>query len=202
MSRLFVFCALVACLCGNSIADVIIDEADFGDDFSNDPNAPTAFGSLEIGKTIVSGITSYIDLFEDPDIFTFTIDPDRRLDSVSFLSIDDDRHFFGLDDGNTSDSGNGTQLLIATLVGGDDIDVNLLQLAPGDQFFGGTHQPGPLGPGDYTIWFQENTIEGVFGYAIALETSAVSAIPEPASGVLLCVLGAMCGVRRRRRSRR
>ncbi|QEF97008.1 hypothetical protein Mal15_10380 [Stieleria maiorica] len=197
MTRLVLLSVLVACFSGSLVAEVVINESDYGDDFSNLPNAPTDFGTLELGETTVNGLTSYINFFEDPDIFTFTVAPGQRLDSVSFLSFDDDGHFFGLDAGSTSDSGNGTQLLIATLVGGPDLNVNLLNLTPSEQDFGGTHTPGPLAAGDYTIWIQENTIEGVFGYSLALQTSAV-AIPEPSSAFALCVLGGALLIRRRR----
>lgn len=205
MLRILSVLSLSAVFLSPVLADAVIEEADFGNDFSNDSSNPTSFGSLVVGTTTVSGAieTPPQEIGPpDADIFTFTIDPGVVLDSVTLLSIDGDRHFFGLDDGNTSvdpNTGNGNQLLIATVVGDTSVNINLLGLSLAEQEFksAGDVATVPLGPGDYTIWLQENS-EGFFEYTLALQTS-VTSIPEPSSVLALGLAGVCVAMRRRRR---
>jgi MprA protease rhombosortase-interaction domain-containing protein len=178
-------------------AEVVISESDFGDDYSNNPNAPSELGTLELGETRVEG-TVITDFDPDADIFTFTVAANQRLDAIILNSLDEDGHFFGFDDGNTSDSGAGTELLVARLIGGGDIGSNLLgPVPPGQTSFGGTGVTLPAAAGDYTVWVQEN-LPGVYGYSLTLQTSAL-AVPEPASALILLAIGGAVSCRRRSR---
>ncbi len=198
----------VACLLGvllsisSASADPVLLFSEFDDgegnvqDLSNNPLMPTSIGVLPIGEGEVLGAVNTTSTFPedaDADIFTFNVADNTTLDSV-VVTISGSRHFFGLDDGNTSDSGNGTQLLIATLISGTTD--NLLDLTNAQQTFGGQGAGGQLGPGDYTIWVQENS-PGFYDYSIILTTSA-AAIPEPSSAIALLALASGLVLRRRR----
>lgn len=198
MSRIALFGLLLVSISSTVVAEVVINESDFGGDFSNLPNDPTQLGVLALGDTVVNGeIITVPDA--DADLFTFTIDANQKLDAIILDSLDGDRHFFGFDDGNTSDSGNGSQLLVARLIQGSDIGSNLLGPVPVGLNFGGTGVPDTVGPGDYTVWVQENN-SGVYAYSLRIQTSA-SAVPEPSSLIALCGIGAVMGLRRRKRKR-
>lgn len=183
---------------------LLFDEFDDGEgneqDLSNNPMLPTSIGVLPVGEGEVRGAVITTSTFPedaDADIFTFNVADNTTLDSV-VVTISGSRHFFGLDDGNTSvdpNTGNGTQLLIATLIGGTT--GNLLTLANAEQTFGGQGAGGQLGAGDYTIWVQENN-PGFYDYSIILTTSA-AAIPEPSSAIALFALASGFVLRRRRR---
>jgi hypothetical protein len=53
------------------------------------------------------------------------------------------------------------------------------------------------GPGDYTIWLQENAISDPYTYALSLDVGVV-AIPEPSAVLLLSVAALGVVIRRRR----
>ncbi|TWU05592.1 hypothetical protein [Stieleria varia] len=189
--------------CSNGSAEIVFSEFDLATDLSNLPTAPTSIGTLALGANevegaLVQGEVNELDI--DPDIFTFTIGAGQVLDSVILLDFEGDGHFFGLDDGTTSDFGNGTQLLIATLVGdAGTLNINLLDLTTAQQNFGGQGVTAPLGAGDYTIWVQENLAEfNVFTYTVQLNTSA-AAVPEPGCFVALVGLSVAAITQRRRR---
>lgn len=179
-------------------ADVIIDEFEFGGDFSDLPSAPTSIGTLQVGRTEILGVI-ITEFDADPDLITFQVASGNQLDAIELLSLDGDRHFFGLDDGPTSvdpNTGNGTQLLIARLISGSDIGSNLLGPVPSGVDFGGSKSPGPVGPGEYTLWIQENA-GGFWGYQLGLDVSVV-AVPEPSTAALLAGGCTLLLLRRRR----
>ena len=200
MLRVFILGVLLVCISGDGFADAVIDEANFGGDFSDAPGSPTDIGVLELGNTDVFGTLIRLpEVFDDEgsDVFTFVVDAGQVLDSIELTSLDGDGHFWGFDDGDTSDSGQANELWVARLISGTDVGTDLLgPVRPGSNFFG-SGVPGTIGAGDYTVWVRE-TNEGVFGYSMTLRTSAVS-VPEPSSLVLLSGVGAVAGLRRKRR---
>mgnify|MGYP003634727948 CR=1 FL=1 len=192
-------CGLVCC--SPAYSAVVYDETDIGSgDLSNDPNAPKALGALNVGVSEIIGVIESIDdgfvVVPDPDIFTFSVAAGRQLDSIFINFGTGSNHFVGIDDGPTSDSGNGTQLLVATLWSNTDNNVNLLDLTTAQQTFNGSGVTAPLGPGDYTVWVQENS-EGGWDYS-TLVTISATAVPEP-SGILLAAVPLFVWTRRRRR---
>ncbi|MCO8121189.1 PEP-CTERM sorting domain-containing protein [Stieleria sp. TO1_6] len=202
MVRVFLLSAFVGLLSVNGFADVVTlfvdDEPGLGEDLSNDSMNPTQLGVLPVGQSQVLGVLFNVESDNDPDIFTFNVAPNQTLDSIT-VSIEGDRHFFGLDAGPTSvdpNTGNGSDLLIAALIGGNTGNL----LIPGniDIDYGGSGVTTPLGPGDYTIWIQETAVDDLYPYTVTFETS-VAAVPEPSSLALFCIAGAVVGCRRRRR---
>jgi hypothetical protein len=180
-------------------ADVVIDEFDLpGQDFSDDSDAPTPLGVLGAGLTEIVGVVISTQFAPDADLLTFNIAPGTQLDSISLNAFDGERHFFGLDEGARSvdpNTGNGQELLIARLAGASEVGSDLLGPVPASLNFGPSDTPTSLGPGDYTMWIQENN-QGFYGYSLTLE---VSAIPEPSAA---CVLWLGAGVVLCRRGRR
>ena len=202
MNRFTVWTFVFLLLTTRCFADAAIHEDDFGGDFASDPSAPTNIGSLEVGVTTVEGVVITQDVFTaDADIFTFTIDSGHQLDSLKLLYFEgEENHFIGFDEGNTStdpNSGSGADLLIAHRVNQDDSDLELLPLTTAEQFFGGSGAPSPVGPGDYTVWLQEND-PGGYAWGVDLRV-VVAAVPEPSS--LLALSAVACGVICRRRKR-
>ena len=192
-----VLLALTASFCQ---AEVVINESDFGD-FSDSPIAPTPFGTLELGNTVVNGIIESVDFKQDADIFTFTVAAGHRLDAILLNSLDEDRHFFAFDEGNSNNPATGRDFLLARLIGGTDINSDILGPVPAGLNYGSPESAAgisPVGPGEYSVWMRE-TNEGVFGFSLTLQTSAVS-VPEPSSVSLLFAIGG--GLICRRRPRR
>ncbi len=187
-----------------TVSEFDFDEFQNSDDYFSDlPSAPTPIGELQVGSTLVAGFLGPV-LF-DADIFTFTIAPGTQLNAITVISIDGDGHFFGLDAGNTtidpSANYDGSSLLVARLFGGVDIDSDLMDPVPATGVnFNLANDRVTAGPGDYTIWLQENAISDPYTYALSLDVGVgVAAIPEPSSVLLLSVAATGLAVRRRRR---
>lgn len=171
------------------------DEGVLGD-LSNDPLAPTSLGVLAEGPHTVSGTTTDQPL--DADFFTFEVAPGTALASIvldgysgppagggSFLALEDAPVF-----SSTVDASGflGTALigrLPGSLVGEDVLD------DVGTAVFGGAGFTGELGPGTYTLWYQETG--GPTGYAFTLNI-----VPAPGAAALLGLAG--IGATRRRRA--
>ncbi|MEM1424140.1 MAG: hypothetical protein AAGH64_09070 [Planctomycetota bacterium] len=169
------------------------DESVMGD-LSGDETMPTSLGALAEGTTTVSGST--IALPVDAEFFSFEILPGTELGSIvladytgplgggSFIALTAGVGFTSLFDPNdylgTALVGTQTGALV-----GDDIldDLN-------DRAFGGQGFSQPLGPGEYTIWYQETA--GATDYSFALNV-----IPAPGAAVLLGGAGVFAMRRRR-----
>ena len=170
------------------------DEAMMGD-LSSDETMPTALGALAEGTTTVSGSTIAVPV--DADFFSFEILPGTALGSIvlrdyagppgggSFIALTEGVGFSTLFDPSLY---LGTAL-IGTQTGalaGDDVLDDIANLA-----FGGLGFDRPLGPGTYTIWYQETAGETDY-------TFELNVVPAPGTAMLLG--GAGVFVMRRRRS--
>jgi PEP-CTERM motif len=186
--------ALVPIILTGTAQALVLNENTFGD-LSNDNLAPTPL-SLDLGVNRIGG-TMGRDLPSDPvdrDIFTFTLAPGRILTSINVLVFTPtNQSFYAIAPGNTIDDSDPATHLSNTLVKTtgellDDLETN--------PYSGGTGLTAPLGPGTYTIWFQE--LSSVVTYDIAY-TVAASPVPEPGTAFFGCAMLAACGAARRRR---
>ncbi len=178
----------IAAAAGAAAADVVWDESVNGS-FSADGFAPTQLGVLMLGANRVLGT---LDVMPDitPDYFTFQIAAGQQLAAIILeryapASGEQQQSFIALQAGPQVTSEFDTSVFLgATLVGGlpgslegEDI---LDDLA--NPLFGGQGFLPPLGPGVYSIWFQE-TAEAV-DYTLSFVV-----IPAPATGLALVGLG-------------
>ncbi|GAB5496497.1 MAG: hypothetical protein Phyf2KO_15770 [Phycisphaerales bacterium] len=186
------FAVGVAFTAVSAAADIRWDE-DIDGDLSSDNFNPTllAFGP---GSNMVFGDTAPEPNF-DPDFFTFVIPAGFELSSVIFEEYDrvNEQSFFAVEVGSQiTDTGDPSGLLSALLIGtvngtmqGDELLDNLQN----PNVFGGFN--GNLGPGTYTFWFQETSVETNYGFDFVL-----TPIPAPASIAVLS--GGLLLARRRR----
>jgi hypothetical protein len=185
-------CAALA-IAPASLAQVAWDEAIDGD-LSDNELAPTDLAQFSEGSNIVSG-SSVPDPDLDRDFFTFEIPAGLELDRIvllqydttqtqSFIALENEAFFSQLQDP--------FQWLGATLFGdpnlgngvGDDILDDL-----GMPLFGGEGFSGNLGPGVYTIWYQETAAPVDYSFDFVL-------IPAP--GAMLFGVAGLAALRRRR----
>lgn len=186
-------------VCAGSIAiagDVAWDESVNGD-LSNDGFNTTSLGLLANGSNRVLGTTSPDPDF-DPDYFSFEIGAGQQLVAIILERYapefgGEEQSFFALQAGPQVTSDFDTSVFLgATLIGGlpgsqqgenflDDLESSI---------FGGQGFSGPLGPGVYSVWFQE-TAQGI-GY-----TFDFVVVPSPASIALLGAAGLTIARRRR-----
>jgi hypothetical protein len=179
----------LAVLAAAAAANVAYDESISGD-LSNDGFTPTALGTLALGSNRVLGtLETQPDI--NPDYFTFEIAVGQQLVAIvleqySPNSGEEQQSFIALQAGPQVTSDFDTSVFLgATLIGalpgsaqGDDVLDDL-----GSPLFGGQGFTGPLGPGVYSVWFQE-TAEGI-SYALDLQ---VTPIPAPAAALGLAGL--------------
>lgn len=165
-------------------------------ELSDDNLAPTPL-VFQLGSNRVSGATVPSNNQGEPDrdFFTFTIPQGWSLTQVVLASYtnEDDLAFLAIG-GETSFSNTiGSDILGAALIGdglgisvGDDVldDLATGQVA-GDGF------TTPLGPGDYSIWYQETA--GNTTYTLDFQV-----VPEPTGAGLLLMAGTALIARRRR----
>lgn len=169
------------------------DESVSGD-LSGDQSMPTSLGVLAEGTTTVAGSTAPVPI--DQDFFSFEILPGTALGSItlanydgpfgggSFIAIVSGVGFSTL----TDPSGYLGNALIGTQAGslqGEDILDDM-----GVTAFGGIGFTGALGPGEYTIWYQETA--GDTDYTFELNV-----IPAPGALAFLGLAG-VASMRRRR----
>lgn len=164
-------------------------------DLSSDQFAPTDFGILAEGAHTVSGATEADT--PDRDFWTFDIAPGTELASIvlnSYSGPAGGGSFFAIEDGVgfstlTDASGYLGTTLVGNIAGaqaGDDVLDDL-----GGALFGGAGFTGALGPGSYTLWFQETG--DVTEYSFTLNVT-----PAPGAVALLGFAG--LGAMRRRRA--
>ncbi|MEM9645856.1 MAG: hypothetical protein AAF989_12770 [Planctomycetota bacterium] len=167
---------------------VVFTEATDGD-ASNSGGLPTVI-TLAAGDNEIIGSTGA----NDRDHFTFTIGANETVTSFFVNEFSGSgNHFFGVSEGTTLPTA-GNQFLIADLISANETPFNVLG-APGGTF-GGMGVPNELGPGSYTVLFNE-TAGGTFNYRANI---AVTAVPEPSTaGVALLFTGCIWAHRRRRR---
>ena len=158
-------------------------------DLSTDETNPSV---LALGPGTHSIIGTTVDSPLDRDFFTFTIAAGESLTSLvlasytgdaapSFMAIDDQVGFDTLLD---STNYLGTSFIFPGQIGNDILPD--LAAAP----LGGDGFSAPLGPGTYTIWYQETGAPTSYQFDLTV-------VPEPGSAALL-MLGAAGLLRRRR----
>ncbi len=192
MPRTLCALAAVVALAPAAIA-VDFDESVLGD-LSDDQFAPTDLGVLTTGSNLVTGSTTNIPL--DRDFWTFTVAPGDELSAIVLDSLGprENNSFIAMVAGSefttlTDTSGYLGATLIGTDGAGAPVGSNILPNI-GSPIFGGTGFTGALGPGTYSIWFQETA--DITEYAFDLQI-----VPAPGAAGLLA-LGGLAAVRRRR----
>jgi len=154
-------------------------------DLSGAEGAPTAIAFGVGTHSVIGSTVSTPDL--DRDFFTFTIAAGETLTSIELAGYTSNAEpsFFGLDDQvGFTDLTNPTEYVGFLLINFDDIGTNILPEVSGSA--------APLGPGDYTVWYQETGGETTYQWDFTV-------VPEPGSAALLLV-GATCLLRRRRQA--
>lgn len=174
------------------------DESVSGD-FANVGTSPTPI-SLGLGSNLISGSTGRTAGIVDRDYFTFTLPVGWQLDTITVMpgtvSIGPSTISFIAVEAGTQvltnpTGGSAAQLLGWWHYGPNDIGSDILGvigLGPGAIGFSGS-----LPAGSYSFWIQE-TATGSAPYVLDF---GVSAVPEPASALLL--LGGLAALRLRRR---
>ena len=181
---------LAICVVASASADVIYDESVDGP-LSNDNLNPTVLtlNTPGVGKVLAS--TQFSPLAAD--FMTITVPNGFFLDEIIWGLYDttEDQSFFAVEAGTQiTDTTNPDFLLGTALIGAGDVATNVLDDL-GQANLGGSGFSGPLGPGDYTFWFQENAADVNYGFTFVVK------VPEPTSTVLLIGLG--LGLVRRKR---
>jgi hypothetical protein len=195
-------------MCGTLSAQIITYVESVSGDLSGTATAPT-FLSFGLGQNTVSGTMGRPPGGAiDRDIFTFKVQEWERITAITLLRFEPVAapgpigSFFAISGTNTINLTNPSTHLSNRLVSGPGELLPLLIAGAFSDTLG--TQPatqgirGPLGQGDYTIWFQE--LSTSVNYTLGV---TVTAVPEPATyamggGALLL---AVCLLRRRARSR-
>ena len=183
--------------------EIVYDEAMMGE-LSEDNTRPTPiFFQVQPGtNTVVGEIVS-----GTADIFTFEIAEGYQLSSLVLSAYDPpaDRMFVAMSAGDQFPSSfedvndpflpDTSEWLGSFLVGGANLNNDVLGLVGGDQNLGGTGFTPPLGSGDYSFYIQQTGAPT--SYSLDFN---VTAVPEP-SMTFACGL-ALVGVIGYRRVRR
>jgi hypothetical protein len=151
---------------------------------------------FDLGVNTVSG-TMGADAGEgiplDRDFFTFTLSPGQSLTSINMLAFSHvGQSFYAIAPGTSISLVSSAGHLSNVLITGtgeylDDLDAGA--------YDGGTGLTAPLGPGTYTIWFQE--LASQVNYS-----TAYTVVPEPGTTLSLLSGAATLLHLRRRRDRR
>ena len=173
-----IFTVLAAVTPGTaSFAASVWIEAGVDGDLSDVGQTPTPL-TFAVGKNTIQGTMGTPFLGDlDPDIFTITLSAGQQLTSIVVDSITPGQNsFFAISAGATIDMFNGSTHLSNFLIG-----------EPGEYFpriaapeFGGTGHADPLGPGTYTVWFQETQLQRDYAMTYTV-------VPEPATLALLAI---------------
>jgi hypothetical protein len=164
-------------------------------DLSGNGSAPTTL-IFDVGVNTVGGRMGRDEPSDpvDADIFTFTLAADQVLTSINVLSFGPaNASFYAIAAGPSISTSSSTSHLSNKLI--NTTGEILGDLAAGS-YSGGTGLTAPIGPGTYTVWFQE--VSSLVDYNIAY---TVAAIPEPST--YAAIVGALSlgfGVWRRRRA--
>jgi hypothetical protein len=213
MMRGLTIAAAILMLSGvTSPAATIWDESVNGD-LSNNNLVPTVLPGLSVGANDVIGtITGSNRVPTDPDFFTITIPVGFKLDAItlkafSFTNNIGTGSFLAVQAGTQITSTTDGSALLGTALAGSPsapLGSDLLAALSANSLVGGvSHFTPPLQAGTDTFWFQEGAgpnVSAVVNYDFAFQLSAV---PEPASLVLMSLgLAAVAGVAWRRRGSR
>lgn len=155
-------------------------------DLSNNPSAPTSL-DFSLGLNSVSGTMGFVGGNTDADIFTFTVAPGQEITSLNVIAYTPSSSpgtgsFFAISAGTSiSAAGGQTHLSNKLIAGPGEI---LPDLAATKRFTGGfTSSPGassltsPIGPGTYTVWFQEagkTSVDYKLGFTVVPEPSTLA----------------------------
>lgn len=202
MRALLGLLAGLAALGSVEAAPLIYNENPSGD-LSSSGNAPTLL-NFDIGVNSVSGTMGRTGSVVDSDIFTFTVEAGEVLTSLFLVSANPaENSFFAIGAGSTI-STNATN----PFEDGSSHMSNLMTLGRTGEFLGElaaarvygsgpSTVTDPLGPGTYTIWFQETTT--TVNYELQF---TIASVPEPASLSLVALGGVLFfGAARRVRRR-
>ncbi len=162
---------------------------------SNDNLNPT-FVSLFPDISKILGSTTFEPL--DRDFVTFTVPEGQVLDQIiwGLYETTEDQSFFAIAAGNQITSLDDASVLLGTaLISVNDVATNILDDL-GRAVLGGSGFSGPLGAGNYTLWYQETSADTIYGYTIVLASATV---PEPTMGMVPAFLGLTVLSRRRRK---
>lgn len=178
-------------------AATVYDEGVAGD-LSGNGLAPT-FVTLASGANVVIGTTGRESGVVDRDYLTFTVPVGLQLTAITPLAgtstVSGGLAFIGIEAGaqvTTPTGGPATTLLGWHHYAPADVGNNILPLiGTGTGAIGFT---GALGAGNYAVWIQETGV-GTVPYVMQF---TLSAVPEPASGLLLLAGMASIAWRRRR----
>ena len=158
------------------------------------PSMPTDIGVLLLGVNTVTGQLENVSTGFDPDAFSFQIPDGLEVSDLSMSILTGDARFLAISEGAISEFV-GSENLFTTLISESDVGTNILDGTLND--FAGSGVPGNLGPGSYSVWFQETDGSDV-DYSFAITTVSTASVPEPGSVALLCVSMLAAGLRRRR----
>lgn len=195
--------SLAACLAVALVpwagAATVYDEGVSGD-LSGAGLSPT-FVAVAAGANVVKGTTGRDNGVVDRDYFRITVPVGMQLSAITPLvgtsTVGNGFAFIGLEAGTqvtTPTGGPATTLLGWHHYAPADVGNNILPLiGAGTGAIGFT---GALGAGDYAVWIQE-TGTGTVPYVMEF---TLTAVPEPASGLLL--LGGVAGLAWLRRQKR
>jgi len=166
-------------------------------DLSDNRLAPTML-TLSLGSNIISGTMGGdpgdgIPL--DRDFFYFTIHPGQLLTSINVLQYTPPgQSFYAIAAGTSIDIESPSDHLANFLITGNG---NILDDMALGSYSGGLGITDPLGPGTYTVWFQE--LASVVAYQMDY---TIAPIPEPGTALVGAALGIVALARRRRANSR
>lgn len=193
--KTFIIFAATLLAATHCFGDIVHDE-DIDGDLSNDNLSPTVL-VLGAGSNEILASSTFDPL--DRDFWTVTIDPGFELSAIILQLYDtiELQSFFAVEAGSQVTSLNDPSSLLGNAVigfnvgaqQGDDVLDDL-----GNAVFGGTGFTGPLGPGTYTFWYQENNNDTNYEFDFIVSAQ----VPEPSSIAVCAILALGPGIRRRR----
>jgi len=156
--------------------------------------APTIL-DLGIGENTIFGTMGRTTAV-DADIFSFSIVGGQSLTSISLLDFAPANSaftgsFFAIAFGSTINTSDGNSHAANSLVDGSPSELLSPDVLLGEKFSGGDSTlTNPLGPGNYTIWFQETSTSVQY-------TLRFTVVPEPSTLALASFAFALAARRRR-----